>query len=349
LIYKWEEEYGKQVRKTIDERIQGAKLVICDESSMVTREEGTNLMAMCKKAGAKLLVIGDPGQLPPVDPEAEKRGERPDFFLLNPDGFLTQVMRQAAENPIIQLSMDIRTATDNGVAYMFPTHIEKIGRNVFLRTKTQIQLPTLAKVIQGGGAIIAGTNKTRRGFNHALRAFLGFNQPTLMEGEKVLIKENCEGGEVTNGMRGTVTNVHMMSDGLIYFDFTPDAFPGIHRLSVHPDILFERKTKKQMSWENIERKKKGLKPIELGVEVFFGYVITAHASQGGQWKNVYVIDEGWVFNRGGDPEGFAKQNRWTYTAVTRASENLVIYRGGKLDIPSEQFARELAARLNAQS
>lgn len=346
LIYKWEIEGGKKVRQVVDDNIKGAKLVIADESSMTTREEGENLIAMCKKARVKLLIVGDPGQLPPVDPKAEKEGRIPDFFLLNPDGFLREVMRQAADNPIIKMSMDVRAATDAGVAYQFPMDTNQIGNNIFLRTKTKLHLPTVAKMLQGDGALIVGTNKTRKAFNEALRAFFGFDKPTLMDGEKVLIKENCEDGEVTNGMRGTVSNVRIQSDGLIGFIFTPDKFEGSHYLTVHPDILFERKTKKAMAWENKERRDRGEKMIELGIEMFFGYAITCHASQGSQWKNVYIIDEGWAFNRG--QNGYINQNRWTYTAVTRAAENLVVFRGGKLHIPSPEQAKAMAAQLGVK-
>ena len=67
-----------------------ANLVIVDECSMVNRQLGEDLLSF----GKKVLVLGDPAQLPPV--------EGAGFFTLGePDFLLTEIHRQAAENPII--------------------------------------------------------------------------------------------------------------------------------------------------------------------------------------------------------------------------------------------------------
>ena len=49
--------------------------------------------------------------------------------------------------------------------------------------------------------------------------------------------------------------------------------------------------------------------------VMYGYAITAHKAQGGQWDNVLVIDESSVFD---------ESARWLYTAVTRAVEQVTV-------------------------
>ena len=74
-----------------------AKLIVIDECSMVDAELGRDLMSF----GVPLLVLGDPAQLPPIQGGG--------FFTdAEPDVMLTEVHRQAASNPIIRLSMDIR-------------------------------------------------------------------------------------------------------------------------------------------------------------------------------------------------------------------------------------------------
>ena len=57
--------------------------------------------------------------------------------------------------------------------------------------------------------------------------------------------------------------------------------------------------------------KKGL------IEAVWGYAITCHKSQGSQWENVIVYDDG----LGRTAEDRA---RWLYTAITRAEQGLVI-------------------------
>src|SRR5476651_1900996 len=74
-----------------------AELIIIDECSMVDAELGRDLLSF----GVPLLVLGDPAQLPPIQGGG--------FFTeAEPDAMLTEVHRQAAGNPIIRLSMDIR-------------------------------------------------------------------------------------------------------------------------------------------------------------------------------------------------------------------------------------------------
>jgi exodeoxyribonuclease-5 len=74
-----------------------AKLIIIDECSMVDAELARDLMSF----EVPLLVLGDPAQLPPIQGGG--------FFTdAKPDAMLTEVHRQARDNPIVRLSMDIR-------------------------------------------------------------------------------------------------------------------------------------------------------------------------------------------------------------------------------------------------
>lgn len=49
----------------------------------------------------------------------------------------------------------------------------------------------------------------------------------------------------------------------------------------------------------------------------YGYAITCHKSQGSEWDNVLVIEEGFPFEK-------EEHKQWLYTACTRASKKLVI-------------------------
>src|SRR5215211_5760515 len=74
-----------------------ADLIVIDECSMVDAELGRDLLSF----GKPVLVLGDPAQLPPV-----KGGG---FFTTElPDVMLTEVHRQAQDNPIIRLSTAVR-------------------------------------------------------------------------------------------------------------------------------------------------------------------------------------------------------------------------------------------------
>src|SRR3984893_9736245 len=80
-----------------DSAVTNSSLVIIDECSMVDVELGRDLLSF----GKPVLVLGDPAQLPPV-----KGGG---FFTEGPpDVMLTEVHRQAVDNPIIKMSMLVR-------------------------------------------------------------------------------------------------------------------------------------------------------------------------------------------------------------------------------------------------
>src|SRR5690242_9806509 len=78
-----------------------ASLIIIDECSMVDEELGRDLMSF----GVPVLVLGDPAQLPPIQGGG--------FFTnAQPDAMLTEVHRQAQDDPIVRLSMDIREGNE---------------------------------------------------------------------------------------------------------------------------------------------------------------------------------------------------------------------------------------------
>lgn len=60
-------------------------------------------------------------------------------------------------------------------------------------------------------------------------------------------------------------------------------------------------------------------PYYNAIQVKYGYAVTCHKAQGGQWKRVF-IDQGFVA-----PEGMTSDYyRWLYTAFTRATERLYL-------------------------
>src|SRR3954449_8744277 len=74
-----------------------AKLIVIDECSMVDAELGRDLMSF----DVPVLVLGDPAQLPPIQGGG--------FFTdAQPDAMLTEVHRQARNDPIVRLPMAIR-------------------------------------------------------------------------------------------------------------------------------------------------------------------------------------------------------------------------------------------------
>ncbi len=53
-------------------------------------------------------------------------------------------------------------------------------------------------------------------------------------------------------------------------------------------------------------------------EFDYGYALTVHKAQGSQWDKVVLFDESYAFRE--------HRERWLYTAVTRAAEEIVVVR-----------------------
>src|SRR5690606_32731904 len=97
-------------------RVARARLVIIDECSMVDEELGRDLMSF----GTPILVLGDPAQLPPISGGG--------FFTEHePDHLLTEIHRQAQDNPIIRLALDVREGRE--IEYGDYGDARVIGRN----------------------------------------------------------------------------------------------------------------------------------------------------------------------------------------------------------------------------
>src|SRR5215475_1285311 len=122
-----------------------AELIIIDECSMVDAELGRDLLSF----GVPVLVLGDPAQLPPIQGGG--------FFTeAEPDAMLTEVHRQAQDDTIVRLSMDIRAGE-----YIEPGRYgltQVVRRDAF---DPQRALET--------DQILVGRNATRRAYNARLR------------------------------------------------------------------------------------------------------------------------------------------------------------------------------------
>ena len=103
LIYRARESGVEQPSFELwdDAPASKAKLIVIDECSMVDAELGRDLMSF----DCPLLVLGDPAQLPPIQGGG--------FFTESePDAMLTEVHRQAQDDPIVRMSMDVREGRD---------------------------------------------------------------------------------------------------------------------------------------------------------------------------------------------------------------------------------------------
>ena len=263
-----------------------AALIVIDECSMVDEALGRDLMSF----GTPILVLGDPGQLPPISGGGFFTEQEPDILL-------TEIHRQARDNPIIDLAMQVREGReimhgDYGTAQV-------IGKNEVDRD-----------MVLEADQVLVGTNRTRRRYNQRLRELKGFTQAFPQAGDKLVCLRNDPSKALLNG---SLWQVMTSSKETVK--------PGINLLVRPEDDDMDRGSAKikllksvfddpdlEVPWQTKKRYD----------DFDYGYALTVHKAQGSQWNSVVLFDESYAFRE--------TRERWLYTAITRAAERLVIVR-----------------------
>lgn len=110
LSLKVKRQNGRErlVKASQKNHLEQFDLVIVDECSMVNAELFGYLEAAATAAPCKIILTGDPAQIPPVN----ANGDSPAFLLPGP--MLTEVMRQAMDNPILAYCTALRQTLERG-------------------------------------------------------------------------------------------------------------------------------------------------------------------------------------------------------------------------------------------
>jgi ATP-dependent exoDNAse (exonuclease V) alpha subunit len=282
LIYSLVSEKEGEPRFVLDPESPAADadLIVIDEVSMVDEQLGRDLLSF----GVKVLVLGDPFQLPPVQGAGFFTAEEPDIML-------TEIHRQAADNPIIRLSMDVREG-----GYL---ERGRYGESLVVgREDVDRDAVLLAD------QVLVGRNKTRLQYNDRLRELRGlpFHEP--VEGDRMVCLRNNPRKRLLNGQIWIVTEVARKANGKYSLLLGADEGKGEAKVLTHK--AFFSGEEDAMSWP--ERRQYD--------EFTFGYCLTVHKAQGSQWDNVYLFDESFVFRE--------ERARWLYTGITRAAEKITV-------------------------
>lgn len=235
----------------LDSELKRAKLVIVDEYSMLPDKVIGDLL----KVSDKVLFIGDPYQLPPVEGECG----------LEPDAFLDEIHRQAMDSSIIKYSKVIR---DGGII--------PYGRHGDLDFITKRE--ATKEMFLEADQLIVGRNNTRAQMNDWYRRQLGFDGLYPMEGEKLICLRNNHSIGLFNGLITTAKKKARYSG--LYCHLKIDV-PAMPTLKCFTDDFTGGSNKFNFS-----------NPAHKQLERFtYGYAITCHKSQGSEFDNVAVINE----------------------------------------------------------
>jgi exodeoxyribonuclease-5 len=259
-----------------------ARLVILDECSMCPESMARDLLSF----GTKVLCLGDPAQLPPVKGAGY-------FIDARPDRLLTEIHRQALDNPILRLATLAREG-------------KSLPRGEFDRARVVGPGVVTKEEVLAVDQILAGTNAKRRAINHRHRVLEGYAErsPMPLAGEKVVCCRNDHDLGLMNGTIWDVVEDAEWSEGQddVYLTIVPDT--GGEPLGVRADAgtLLDEENKPR--WGN-------------GSQVFtWASAITVHRAQGSQFDDVLLFND-W-------PSNSSSYSNFLYTGITRAAERLTV-------------------------
>lgn len=280
-------------------RIDKSNIIVVDEHSMLTEKIYNDLLS----TGLPVIFCGDPFQLPPV------KGFSP-ISNMKPDVTLTEVHRQALDNPILRLATKLR----DGDWFKFDAMKEKNGDqelSIVPRSMAGYEL------YDSHDQILCAMNSTRTGINMRMqkrKIVDGVIKPislipdnAICEGDRIIFLANHYEEEIFNGTIGKISDVLRADTQDPKLDY-PHHYWKINGNT--EDTKFEDYlvyNRYISDPKNAERKR--VQMIDLA------YAITAHKSQGSEWDSVLVHFESLRDSN---------MARWMYTSITRASRRCTI-------------------------
>ncbi len=269
-----------------ESKLYNAALLVLDECSMVNDEMLQDLLTF----GIPILVLGDPGQLPPISGTGALIADKPDVLF-------TEIHRQALDNPIINLSFKARKGLN--------IPLDDYGESSHIKLRDLTKEKALAF-----DQIMVGKNTTRRNWNRRMRGILGYDGMYPNVGEKLICLKNQKSLGLFNGLLTTVEEIIEEFDDYIEMSLTTElnkkVIARVHR--AHFQEYHQPGLVKSLQWWDFKNTE----------EFDFGYAITVHKSQGSQWDNTGFYDDKFLSWKKSD------RCKWLYTGITRAVDTVTL-------------------------
>ena len=311
-------------------------------------------------ANCRLLLIGDKAQLPPVG-EQESPALRADvlkaYGLQVYECDLDEVLRQSQHSGILWNATAIREMITYNTATQLPQiHLKGFADISIVQGNELIE--SLASSYSAVGMdetmVITRSNKRANIFNQGIRNTILGREEELTTGDLVMVVKNkylekdrsTDISFIANGDHAVVRRVRNIR--VLYgFRFADVAleFPDYNNTELDtvvvldtltteaPALTHEQNDKLFQSvmedYADVPRKADRMKQLREdeyfnAMQIKFGYAVTCHKAQGGQWAHIY-LDQGYMTDEMLTPDYI----HWLYTAFTRATEHLYLVNWSK--------------------
>lgn len=302
----------------------------------------------------KLILIGDTAQLPPVgleispalDPSVLKG-----YGMTVGEGFLDEVVRQSEDSGILFNATKVRKLLSKKSFELPSVKLENFTdiTRVFGVDLVEEITSTYDRDGLENSIIVVRSNKMANRYNQGIRNEILWREEEVSTGDYLMVvknnyfwlQENESVGFIANGDILEILKIKGYQERygfrfadmvLKLLDYTNIEFEAkvlLDTLHVEAASLSNEENKKLFysileDYSEESSKKKQFESVRdnkffNALQVKFGYAVTCHKAQGGQWKNVF-IDQGFLSENMVNIEYL----RWLYTAITRATSKLYL-------------------------
>lgn len=307
--------------------------------------------------GCRMILLGDTAQLPPVgcrESPAMSVAILKSFGLRVTKAVMTKVVRQRRRSGILYNATKLRK---NMLLTPLPEPELVIDRfpDVVSVSGEELEDEISASFTENGiteTLVVTRSNRQATRFNLAIRANILYREEELSREELLLVAKNnylwsarvkgldfvangdtaivdaIYGTEEKYGFRFADVNLRL-PDRDLSFDckilldtlvsdtasLEPERYQSLYMAALNDPDLFTPSTPVRTRMRILRSD-----PYVNALQVKYGYAVTCHKAQGGQWRNVFV-DVGYVPAEAYESLEFY---RWLYTAVTRATDRLAL-------------------------
>ncbi|WP_315318896.1 AAA family ATPase [Prevotella aurantiaca] len=306
-------------------------------------------------ANCRLLLIGDKAQLPPIG-EEESPALRSDvlksYGLEVYECDLNEVLRQSQHSGILWNATAIREMITRNTATQLPKIKLKGFADISIVPGNEL-IESLASSYSAVGIdetmVITRSNKRANIFNQGIRNTILGREEELTTGDLVMVVKNkylekdrsTDISFIANGDHAVIRRVRNIRElyGFRFADASLE-FPDYNNTELDtvvvldtltteaPALTHEQNDKLFQSvmedYADVPRKADRMKQLREdayfnAMQIKFGYAVTCHKAQGGQWAHIY-LDQGYMTDEMLTPDYI----HWLYTAFTRATEHLYL-------------------------
>lgn len=331
-----------------------------DDTSFAVFGSGNVLPDLLAAIGKnKIIFVGDPAQLPPVSQDISPALDKTWLNKLNRKteiGTLEKIMRTNEDNDILIVAEEVRQS----IGCPAPSRWIKLparNRNncQVLPDPNTVFLEYYTHFLQFGpenAIAIAPSNKTCNHLNKFFRKRLFPGKDNLLEvGEILMVSQNNYIVPLVNGdfikilsLGENSVKCHLRFQNVKVLQLATNKVYEI-KLALDPleqfipNLTTDQQRNLMIDFSRRMRSK-NIKPqsdaynVAMRKDVYlnslratYGYVVTCHKSQGGEWDNVFLfLDKGMYGYMNHD-----YMRRWWYTAITRSKKNLYLHNDWWID------------------